>query len=110
MCHAKAVGTGVPVDPRSEAAGFAKVQPSFVKAEGRGDRIITGEEPGAAPAIQSFVIDVGLILEKQVFWCQRGGSCLYATDLTDCSTQGGTLGAPGTVCDGRDAPEAGSTR
>jgi hypothetical protein len=99
-CHAKAVGAGVPVGPSCEAAGLAKLQESFVKAEGRGDCIITGDEPGAVSATQSFVADLGSILEKQLFCCQGGGSCIYASDFVDCSTQGGTLGAPGTVCDG----------
>jgi hypothetical protein len=111
-CHAKAVGAGVPVDPTCEAAGLAKLQASFVKAEGRGDCIITGEEAGAASASQSFVSDLGSILEKQLLCCQGGGLCLYATDFADCSTQGGTLGAPGTVCDGASgtcvAPPAGA--
>ena len=40
------------------------------------------------------------ILEKQVFCCQGGGLCLYASDAAECASQGGTLGAQGTVCDG----------
>jgi hypothetical protein len=99
-CHAKAVADGVPVDPGCEATGLAKLQASFVKAESRGDCIMTGEEPSAAAAAQGFVADLGTILEKQVFCCQGGGLCLYAVDFAECSAQGGTLGAPGTVCDG----------
>jgi hypothetical protein len=76
-----------PVGPSSEAAGLAKLQESLVKAEGRGDSIITGDEPGAVSATQSFVAGLGSILEKQLFCCQGGGSCLYASDFVDCSTQ-----------------------
>jgi hypothetical protein len=46
------------------------------------------------------VDDLGSILEKQLLCCEGGGLCLYAVDFADCSSNGGTLGGPGTVCDG----------
>jgi hypothetical protein len=99
-CHAKAVAGAVPVDPACEAAGLAKLNASFGKSEGRGDCIITGEAPAAAAAAKGFVDDLGSILEKQLFCCAGGGLCMYAVDFADCASQGGSLGAPGSVCNG----------
>jgi hypothetical protein len=101
VCHSKAVAGGVPVDPICEGKGLTKLQASFVKAESKGDCVVPGGQSDAAAIAQKFVGDLGGVLEVQVFCCNAGpGLCLYASDAADCASNGGTLGAAGTVCDG----------
>src|SRR5262245_11702552 len=101
VCHAKAVAGGVPIDPACEAKGLAKLQASFTKAESKGDCLVPDGQSATASVAKKFLNDLGSVLEVQVLCCNAGpGLCLYAVDAADCASNGGTLGAAGTVCDG----------
>jgi hypothetical protein len=103
-CHAKAAGTGSPVDQTCVAAADEKLARKWEKATLRGDCPTSADAAVAQGLVDAFVAGLLDALEPPtVSYCCDTGTACYAGPVIDASTcleLLGTLGPPGSVCEG----------
>jgi hypothetical protein len=103
-CRATKLATGaVLTDPDCLDKARAKLDKAFARAEKKDDCLATGDQDYAADEAQGYVGTLPSILEGRVRCCtlQAVDQCTWAEDEEECEAfPGGTLGAPGSFCDG----------
>jgi hypothetical protein len=103
-CHAKAAATGAPVDPECVAAAAAKLSEKWAKATLKGDCPTAADAAAAQGRVDAFIDGIADLLTPPIpSRCCATGSACYAGPSIDggtCLELLGTLGAPGSICDG----------
>jgi hypothetical protein len=102
-CRAQAVAKGVLVHPDCLTKALAKLEKAFAKAEQKGDCLATGDLDWATSQSQDYVGTLPPILESRLRCCTllAADECTWVVDEAECDAfPGGTLGPPGSFCDG----------
>jgi hypothetical protein len=103
-CQARAASSGEQVDATCLARARDRVAQKWAKAALRGDCPTTADAAAAQGAIDAFLEQLVAVLEPPtVSYCCRTGSSCFAGPVIDASTcleLSGTLGPPGSVCEG----------
>ena len=98
-CRSKAVTKDDPVDPDCEARARAKLATAVAKAEAKADCLTSGDGSQVEALADAFVADLADLLQPPVC-CANNSVCLWVRDAASCLVRSGTLGPPGSVCDG----------
>lgn len=105
-CHAKAAVTGAPVNPACLAAAEEKLVRKWNKATIKGDCPTAAQADDAQEVVDAFVADVVALLTPTPplpsRCCATGSSCFAGPPIDEsaCLELLGTMGPPGSVCDG----------
>jgi len=103
-CHAKAIGGGTAVDPTCLAAAGEKLTRKWTKATREGDCPTAADAASAQERVDAFLAAIeDLLTPPTVSHCCATGSACYAGSSIDagtCLELLGTLGPPGSVCEG----------
>jgi hypothetical protein len=103
-CRAKTVAKGFPlVAPDCLLKAQAKLEQAFARAEKKSDCLATGDAGYATDEAQDFIATLPPILESRVRCCtlQAADQCTWTETEAECDAfPGGTLGPPGSFCDG----------
>ena len=103
LCHAKAAGSGLPVDAGCLATAEEKLASKWNRAATQGDCPTPADAAGAQQVVDAFIADLVDVLTPTVgACCETAGGC-YAGPAIDgfaCSELVGTMGPPGSVCEG----------
>jgi hypothetical protein len=98
-CRAKALARGKAVDPDCQPEAAEPFAKGFLKAEGKADCLTTGDEAAIQALADAFVADLIDALQPPRC-CSNNPTCFWVNDEGACTARNGTLGAPGSVCDG----------
>ena len=103
-CRAKTLAKGLPAETLCAAKALLRLQKAFLKAEQKDDCLGTRDQTFSAEETEAYLETLEPILEAKLFCCDIAGlgdACTWLEDAASCAvTFGGTLGAPGSVCDG----------
>ena len=103
-CHAKAAGSGAPVDTTCLANAEQKLALKWAKATVKGDCPTIADAATAQGIVDAFLAGLVAALEPPTvsYCCATGPSCFAGPviDASTCLELLGTLGPPGTVCEG----------
>jgi hypothetical protein len=104
-CAAVAAAAGVPIDQACLDAADARLARRWAKALERGDCPTSADDSAARSVVEGFLSGLTAILEPptESHCCDTGPSCFASPTIDAASCAGelfGTIGAPGTVCDG----------
>jgi hypothetical protein len=100
-CHAKASGSGVPIDTTCLARAEEQLARKWAKAAVIGDCPTSADAATVQAAVDAFLAALVAVLEPSNC-CNTGSSCFAGPviDASTCSELLGTLGPPGSVCEG----------
>jgi hypothetical protein len=103
-CHAKAAASGLPVDGTCLAAADATLAIKWSKAALKGDCPTSAGADDAQQVVDAYIANlVDLLTPPTVSFCCATGTSCFAGPVIDASTcleLLGTLGPPGSVCEG----------
>jgi hypothetical protein len=103
-CYAKAAGSGAVVDTTCVANAEEKLARKWVKAGENGDCPTAADAATAQGLVDAFLAGLVGVLEPPTvsYCCATGTSCLAGPvmDASGCAELLGTLGLPGSICDG----------
>jgi hypothetical protein len=103
-CWAKAAGAGAAVDTTCLANADDRLTQKWAKATSRGDCPTTADAASARGVVDAFLAGLVAILEPPAVsrCCSVGSSCFAGPAIDDpgCFELQGTLGPPGSVCEG----------
>jgi len=104
VCHAKAIGSGAPVDATCLATAEEKLVRKWAKAAVKGDCQTNADAATAQAVVDDFLAALVAVLEPSpVSHCCNTASSCFAGPVIDASTcleLLGTLGPPASVCEG----------
>ena len=104
-CAARAAVGGVPIDRACLDAADARLARKWGRALAYGDCPTAADDSAARSVVAGFLSGLTAILEPptESHCCDTGPSCFASPTIDAASCAGelfGTIGAPGTVCDG----------
>jgi hypothetical protein len=103
-CYAKAAESGSPVDATCLAIAEEKLAKKWVRATVKGDCATNADAADAQAVVDAFIAALADILEPpgESHCCATATTCLGGpnVDPAACSEFFGTLGPPGSICDG----------
>jgi hypothetical protein len=102
-CYAKAAGSGVPVNSTCLANAEQMLALKWAKATARGDCATSADAATAQTIVDAFLADLVDALDPPISHCCNSATSCFAGPVIDASTcleLNGTLGPPGTVCEG----------
>jgi hypothetical protein len=103
-CYARAAGSGVAVDATCLTNAEEKLARKWVKAAVNGDCPTTADAAMAQAVVDAFLAGLVDVLEPPTvsYCCATGSSCFAGPviDAPTCLELQGTLGPPGSVCEG----------
>jgi len=106
-CYAKAAESGSPVDANCLAIAEEKLAKKWVRATVKGDCATNADAADAQAVVDTFIAGLADILEAPTEHncCATATTCFGGDDFDagTCLELQGTLGPPGSICDGTGA-------
>jgi hypothetical protein len=102
-CHAKAAGAGTAVDPTCLATAAEKLARKWMKATLKSDCPTAADAAASQNRVDAFLASLVDLLTPPASHCCATATSCYAGPVIDsggCLELLGTLGPPGSVCDG----------